>query len=681
MSRAPSRRSHTAAAATVAVMLALAGCSLEPDPSPTPLPTTFPLQPHEAAVAEADAFLAAWADGDHAAMYAMLAPADRERYAEASFVELHDAFAEMSALTGMTSTTGTPLAVGLLPEPRPPDLPPPTPTPMPTVDPSAPPSAGPSPTSTPAAAPSADPDATLAGPVPALAVPAELAFASDRFGSIELERTVTLVHGPDSWQIRWTPELLFPELGADGQLRLDRELGRRGDIVAADGTVFATTNQQGTRVYPQEWLGGQVIGYASDVTAEDLETLTAAGYRAGDIVGRSGLEYGAEQLLRGTPGWTLVAVAEGTESVLYETQMVPGSNLSITIRPDLQSVAQQALEPYASAATAVIDPRSGDVWALASAPAFNPNAMTLGTTLAGQPLPAPSGGQVRNGAVLNAYPTGSSFKPFALAAALDSGVVTPQSLVTCPPTWTFANFTFRNYQNHSLPGQVSLAQAMAFSCNTTYMPLAVSVYEANPTAMTDLVAEFGFGQATGIRHLIEETGILPDDAWLRENRNGTYTAFDQAQLAIGQGAFLGTPLQMANAYAAIGNGGTRWVPRLVVSATLPDGTVVEELEPTVAQQITMTPAQLAYVTDTLQAVVTLPYGTGTAAFAGFGIAVAGKSGTAETGTPDPHAWFPAFAPADDPTISIATVLAYIPLGTGGSDAAPLVRRVLAAHFD
>jgi penicillin-binding protein 2 len=199
--------------------------------------------------------------------------------------------------------------------------------------------------------------------------------------------------------------------------------------------------------------------------------------------------------------------------------------------------------------------------------------------------------------------------------------------------------------------------------------------------MTDLVAEFGFGQATGIRHLIEETGILPDDAWLRENRNGTYTAFDQAQLAIGQGAFLGTPLQMANAYAAIGNGGTRWVPRLVVSATLPDGTVVEELEPTVAQQITMTPAQLAYVTDTLQAVVTLPYGTGTAAFAGFGIAVAGKSGTAETGTPDPHAWFPAFAPADDPTISIATVLAYIPLGTGGSDAAPLVRRVLAAHFD
>ena len=94
----------------------------------------------------------------------------------------------------------------------------------------------------------------------------------------------------------------------------------------------------------------------------------------------------------------------------------------------------------------------------------------------------------------------------------------------------------------------------------------------------------------------------------------------------------------------------------------------------------MDPVDLAFVTDTLQAVVTLPYGTGTAAFAGFGIPVAGKSGTAESGGPDPHAWFPAYAPADDPTISVATVLPNIPLGTGGSDAAPLVRRVIAVHF-
>ena len=108
--------------------------------------------------------------------------------------------------------------------------------------------------------------------------------------------------------------------------------------------------------------------------------------------------------------------------------------------------------------------------------------------------------------------------------------------------------------------------------------------------------------------------------------------------------------------------------------------MIETVEPTVAHEISVSPEDLAYVTDTLEAVTTLPYGTGTAAFAGFGIPVAGKSGTAETGTPDPHAWFPAYAPADDPTISVATILAYIALGTGGTDAAPLVRRVMATHF-
>nr|MBA3587352.1 penicillin-binding protein 2 [Chloroflexota bacterium] len=99
-----------------------------------------------------------------------------------------------------------------------------------------------------------------------------------------------------------------------------------------------------------------------------------------------------------------------------------------------------------------------------------------------------------------------------------------------------------------------------------------------------------------------------------------------------------------------------------------------------AQEISVSPEDLAYVTDTLEAVTTLPFGTGTAAFAGFEIPVAGKSGTAETGTPDPHAWFPAYAPADAPTISIATILPNVALGTGGTDAAPLVRQVMAAHF-
>jgi penicillin-binding protein 2 len=548
---------------------------------------------------------------------------------------------------------------------------------VPTPNPSVSPPATPAPTAAPV-----DPDRRLPGPVPGLSVPMDLTVGSDRFGEVDLERALTLVHGPDGWLVRWTPEVLFPELGPEGGLRLDRELGPRGRIVGRGGVVWAQNREEdGARVYPQEALAGQVIGYASEVTAEDLETLRAEGYRRGDVVGRSGLEAGAEALLRGTPGWSLVAVpADGEPSVVLETDMVPGADVAITIRPEVQAAAQDALAPYSQGATAAVDPTGGDVWALASAPAFNPNSMTIGSTLGGVPLAAAGQAQIFNKAVLAAYPAGSSLKPFTLAVALQTGVVTPSSTRPCPSTWQYGDFTFRNYMNHTLPGSVGLSESMAFSCNTTYMPLAFEVYQVNETALTDLLFDFGFGAPTGIGYLIEETGIVPDDAWLAANGRGGYSGFEQVQLAIGQGAFLGTPLQLANAFAAIGNGGRLWTPRIVTTATLPDGTVVEQVRRRAAGDIPMGRADLAFVTDTLQAVVTLPYGTGTPAFAGFGIPVAGKSGTAETGTPDPHAWFPAYAPADDPTISVATVLPYIPLGTGGSDAAPLVRRVMATHF-
>jgi cell division protein FtsI/penicillin-binding protein 2 len=686
--QAASRGLGAIAPGLVIAMLALASTACGPQaPSPTPLPTTFPRQPLEDAAAVADEYLAAWQAGDYEAMHALLAPADRARYPLERFAALHASLTDLARLTQIEASSGSPELAALPPQPRPPDLPAPTPTPVPSPDPSVsvePTEAAGSVIPSPSApsAPAADPDQPLEGPVLGAGVPMTLDLASERFGPRELRRTLHFTHGADGWQVRWTPELLFPELGESGELRLDRQLGRRGDIVAEDGTVYATTREDGVRIYPQEWVAGQTIGYVSEVTAEDMERLEASGYGAGDIVGRSGLESGAEALLRGTPGWTLTAVdVDGTESVIYETPVVPGATLQISLRNEIQLAAHNAIVVYAQAATAAIDPATGDIWALASAPSFNPNAMTLGTTLDGQPLDRATPDQILNKALLAAYPAGSSFKPFTLAAALHTGVATPQTGVTCPPTWQYSpDFTARNYMDHSLAGIVSLAQAMAFSCNTTYMPLGLQVYQADPAAFTDLLAEFGFGEATGVRHLVEELGILPHDAWMRENRDAPYGPFEQIQLSIGQGYYLGTPLQLANAYAAIGNGGTRWVPRLVLSATLPDGEVVEENAPRVAHRIGMDPSHLAYVTDTMEAVVSLPYGTGTAAFAGFGIPVAGKSGTAENGTPAPHAWFPAFAPANEPTIVVATVLPYIPLGTGGSDAAPLVRQVMAAHF-
>ncbi len=652
-------------------------------PTPTPYPSGAPSATAAQARSMALSFAEAWAASDYGAMWNLLAPSDQALHPKAEFVDLYGTFAGMARVTRLSVTAGAPSPIALPPEARPPDLPAPTPTP--TARPSARPSSSATPAATPSSEPSGPPP-VLAGPVPGLQVPLALTLQTDLFGTVSLDREVPLTQGADGWQVRWSPALLFPELGEGGTLKLSRTLSPRGRIVALSGAVFAQTRRDGARIYPQEFLAGQTIGYVSEVTAEDLKTLAAKGYRAGDVVGRSGLEYGAEDLLRGHPGFVLQVVpGDGAPVSMLQTKMVPGANLTITLRPGLQAVAEAGLAAHNNGATAVVDPRSGDVWALASAPAFDPNAMTLGTTLGGQQLAAPGQSSRLNKTVLAAYPAGSSFKPFTLAAALKAGVGGPGSLVLCPGTWTYEGFTFHNYKDHTLPGLVSLLQAMAFSCNTTYMPLSIRVYDKSPTALTDVVAEFGFGHFTGIKHLVEESGILPDDAYFAKTPRGDgkahpYGPFDQIQLAIGQGSFTGTPLQLALAYAAFGNGGKLWVPRIVVKATLPSGTVVEQNKPTVKRRVSLSGAQLGYVVQALEAVVNLPYGTGAGAFAGFGIQVAGKSGTAETGTPDPHALFPAFAPAVNPRIAVATILAYVHLGEGGTDSAPLVRQVMSRFF-
>ena len=624
----------------------LAACAA---PLPSASPSASPgidltAQAEEAARLVARKFVANWRARRYERMAELVAPADLVRRGSSTISDLLTRFDELAHVTRVVAQAGTPIES------------------------------------------SHPPDTDAAGPIPAFEVPISLSFETDLFGTVSFRRMLTLTEGAEGWQARWRPALLFPQLDVADTLQLERTLGPRGRIVAQDGTVFAETREDGMRVYPQEWLAGQTIGYVGAITADEAALLAPQGYAIGEQIGRSGLEQGAEELLRGSPGLVLSAVPPvGVAESVLERPMVPGADLTISIRPALQSTAEAALSPYADAATAALDPKTGDVWALASVPRFNPNSMTLGTTLAGQSLPEASAAARLNKAALSAYPAGSSFKPFTLLAALKTGVVTPATRMSCFGTWTYSGFTFHNYLDHTLGGSVSLAEAMAFSCNTTYMTMSIRVWDADRDALPELVGELGFGASTGITHLADAPGILPDATYFSSTprRGGNlspYGPFDQIQLAIGQGSYLGTPLQLANAYAAFGNGGTLWVPRLVTFATLPDGRVVERNEPKAIRQIDIAQEHLDYLAETLRAVITLPYGTAHRAFAGFGIPVAGKSGTAETGTPRPHAWFPAFAPATTAEISVATVLVHVRLATGGTDAAPLVRRVMSRYF-
>jgi penicillin-binding protein 2 len=634
-------------AAALAIVV-IAGCTTAV-PDPTVIPTPGPRKTVDDAPAAVEAFLTAWADERFTDMYAMLAEADQARTRRADFIDLLSSFARLTGAQGLDWQIGAIQSFALAPD-------------------------------------DANAGTPQVGPIPALRVPLRLFMQTEVFGKVDMPRDLVLVAASSGWQVKWSPATLIPELAEGGSLRLRRQEPIRGQIRSQDGTVFARTRPDGARVYPQEWLAGQTIGYATPATREDVAADGREGLGRGDLIGRSGLEQGADALLAGSPGLTLVAFPDGGDPVpVLHRPMVPGANLTITLRPEIQRTADAAIGGYNEAGTAVLDPRNGDVWALSSAPLFNPNAMTIGTTLSGTPLPPQSTAAQLNHATLAAYPAGSSFKVFTLAAALKLGVASPATRMTCNGTWPFSGFTFRNYLEHQLPGLVDLLEAMAFSCNTTYMPLSIMVYERNERSLTDLVREFGFGQSTGIEYLADTPGILPDHAYFEETERWDgvirpYGPFDQIQLAIGQGSYLGTALQLANAYAAIGNGGKLWVPRIVVDARLPGGTLVEENRRQLARQISMRQRDLDYVIESMKAVVNYSYGTAYPAFAGFGIQVAGKSGTAETGTPTPDAWFPAIAPANDPRIAAATVLVHVPLATGGSDAAPLVRRVMATYF-
>ena len=316
-------------------------------------------------------------------------------------------------------------AVVLPAAPRPPDLPPPTPSPVPTADPSA--DRTPTGTPQPSRRTTAPPDGPLAVRASACRRPIGARRETDLFGADALGRD--LVTGGLAGRVEGAlePAMLFPGLGDRGTLpAASLSAAARPHRGARTGRSSRETRDDGTRVYPQEWLAGQTIGYVTPVTAEDVAPAAEPPTTGGRGDGSQRARARGRGAAAGTPGLVLGRCHRSA------TRWPCCSRTDGPRRQrDHHHPARPAgdrrcgLAGYAEAATAVIDPQSGDVWALASAPLFNPNAMTLGTTLAGQPLATPSGGARLNKAALAAYPAGSSFKSFTLLAALKTGVASP----------------------------------------------------------------------------------------------------------------------------------------------------------------------------------------------------------------------------------------------------------------
>lgn len=442
----------------------------------------------------------------------------------------------------------------------------------------------------------------------------------------ELPLTLT---GPGEWRVAWSEAAMWPGIEEAAGFAIDVKRPKRGAIVDRGGKTLAK-GAAGSRRYPFGSVGGSTIGHIEPVSKKDADDV----HERGDLVGASGLEEGFEDLLTASSGGDLLVV-DGTGDkleVLGSAKSGKPKDVKVTLDIDIQRAAENAYGSTVGGAV-VIDPQNGDLLAVVSSSAFDPN------NYVGIPDIEPF-----NRALSGTYPPGSSMKVVTASAALDTGTVKASSTVTGPKEYKGVhNFESGEY------GSISFATATQNSVNTAFAQIAE---ELGARTMTKYAERFGFNREPTMP-LDAATPSFPVPEDLTDLMWGS----------IGQAQVLATPLQMATVAATVANDGVRMEPRILKD---------DPVEGTKA----MSKKSAHTMTDLMESVVT--GGTGTAANLGTPT-VAGKTGTAEVfvdGGIKNHAWFVCFAPSDDPEIAVAVVSELG--GVGGQVAAPLARQILQA---
>jgi len=414
-------------------------------------------------------------------------------------------------------------------------------------------------------------------------------------------------------------------------------------------------------------MAGHALGYLGEITEDELKTWT--GYRAGDLIGKAGLERTYDAVLRGKNGRLRVEVdAYGRPGrVLSRQAAQPGQSLMLNLDARLQAIAEQALGDRTGAVVA-LDPRNGEVLVLASRPVFDPNQFSAGISPANwQRLTRDRGLPLVNRATESAYEPGSVFKVFTGIAALNEGVATRNSVVYCPGYLRLGSWVFRDLAAH---GSVNFVRGTAVSCNVMFWTLGRALGEAR---LYRYATALGLGQPTGIDLPSETAGLIPSAEWKERVRKEPWFPGETLNMAIGQGYVLTTPLQIARAVGALAMGGTMVRPRLARRILAPDGSEVRAIPPEIVGRVPLNPTAVSTLREGMRMVVAA--GTGRAA-AVPGLVMAGKTGSAENPRGIPHAWFVGYAPAENPAL---VVVVFVEHGwRGGVRAAPIAKAVFAA---
>ncbi len=430
------------------------------------------------------------------------------------------------------------------------------------------------------------------------------------------------------------------------------------------------------RFYPNGTLASHVIGYMGEVSSKELQQ---GRFWGGDMIGKTGIERQYDDLLRGIGGWEQWEVDARLKKVrmVNRSKPIPGKDIRLTIDVRLQREAEKLLKGKVGAIVAM-DPRNGEILAMASSPAYDPNLFTRSLNpREWRRLIRNPNHPLQNRAIQGLYSPGSIFKVVVGLAGLQEGVITPRTPEVCKGVYIFKNRRYRCWKR-SGHGVVRLHRAIVESCDIYFYKLGEMLTVDNMGKYARLL---GLGARTGIDLPHEYRGVVPSREWKKKRLGMVWFPGEDLIMGIGQGYLLVTPLQIAHLMATVGEMGKAVTPHLLLS---PHKGFPEK-------QLPLKRRFLRVIIKALQGVVEEEHGTAHLAKVE-GIHVAGKTGTVQVvhqKVPHTkieeipykmrdHAWFAAFAPVEDPRIAVAAIVEHG--GHGGSGAAPLVGRLISYYL-
>lgn len=447
------------------------------------------------------------------------------------------------------------------------------------------------------------------------------------------------------------------------------------------GVMIQAESQRNYRLGP---AAAHLLGYVGEVSAEQLDRTDDEDLHQGSIVGQYGVEKTYDTYLRGRSGQKTIEVdALGHEKRVVATQRPePGDDVYLTIDIRLQQLAEDLLGEEAGAIVA-LDPTNGEVLALASRPAFDPNMLSRDLSAKQwDEVIRDQGRPLTNRATQGQYPPGSTFKIVMAAAALDTKTVTPESKIRCTGGYQFGKRLFKDWKAGG-HGAMDIKQAIVHSCDVFFYTVGQRM---GIDTIASYATQFGLGRETGLELPSERGGTVPSTAWKERVRHEPWWPGETVSVSIGQGYVTVTPLQMAYLTGTVANGGTVFRPRLVRGINERATGVYRESPAIEVGRLTVNPETLTLIQEAMAGVVA--HGTATRAKSSL-VTIAGKTGTAQTVAlrPGPekdvpkrfrdHAWFVSYAPVEAPTIAVAVLVEH--MGHGGTAAAPLAKQMIEAY--